>query len=282
MTNSPRLFGLTIEHRSGVISSAVWSHWTLFSGCHRGGGGGWHGWAEPGGAMRDARVIETREQVGRGPGHDKWIEYRAGIMWHTAERSIVNLTTHRRTEKRISRYRELYWDCCVIEWISEVCNICMNGAGDGSDHCKHSPWPHTEHTRVPTDVRCPDTWQMMVSAPHHRLCHFKISKYSSSTASRVCGNLSLCGSGSGEYSPMVSDGRGSGGSVVTGHLSSSHPMTSGESRGNQGLLCDQWHWHQRGLGSLITSSFFSVNHFNQNFDRRGWFNVLWWRALTIK
>ena len=30
--------------------------------------------------MRDARVIETREQVGRGPGHDKWMEYRAGIM----------------------------------------------------------------------------------------------------------------------------------------------------------------------------------------------------------
>ena len=84
----------TIEHRSGVIPSAarvfvVTPHIILWMPPRR---RGWHGWAETRGAMRDGRVIERqavthRAQVGRGPGHDKWMEHRPGIMRHREESS---------------------------------------------------------------------------------------------------------------------------------------------------------------------------------------------------
>ena len=147
--------------------------------------------------------------------------------------------------------------------------------------CDHTP--HTPGSRLMSDAPIRDKW-LCPRCPHH-ITDCVILKFQNILHQLRVGTepgMWHSRSGSGEYSPMMSDGRGSGASVVTGHLSASHPMTSGGAGTIQGLLCDQWHWHHQGWGSLIASrSFFSVNHFNQNFDRRSWFSVLWW-ALTIK
>ena len=50
---------------------------------------------------------------------------------------IVNLATRRLRDEESLQYISL--DCCMmIESLSVVSNICVNAAGEGSDHCKHS------------------------------------------------------------------------------------------------------------------------------------------------
>ena len=204
------------------------------------------GWARR--AMRDVRrVIGDRQR----PGHDKWMEHRAGLMWHTGGQAsntvIVRNCVYRLFV--IWEYSVLYWDCCMIEWLSVVCNICMNE--QERDHCKHSLWPHTR-LRLMSDGPMGDKW-LCSRCPHH-ITDCVILKFQNiphhrswERAGSVTISLWLRGIFSDdEWWPGLRRLRGHWSlvSIIRCH--------QGRPGANRGLLCDQWHWHDRGLGSLIT------------------------------